>query len=122
MEGRHYHELSEELAEEGRALRSHIPEVYSAFGSLHRSAYGEGALSAKMKELIALALAVADQCDGCIASHASKAARRGATEEEVAETLGVTIAMMGGPGTVWAPRAFRAFREFSTSEDPPRQP
>ena len=35
------------------------------------------------------------------------------TEAEVAETLGVCIQMMGGPGTVYAPRAFAAFREFA---------
>lgn len=47
-----------------------------------------------------------------MASHARGAARRGATAEEVAEALGVAILMNGGPGTVHAPRAFAAFREF----------
>jgi AhpD family alkylhydroperoxidase len=70
-------------------------------------------LDAKTKELMALALAVAGQCDGCIASHAWTCARLGATEREVAETLGVVILMTGGPGTVYGPRALAAFREFS---------
>ena len=48
-----------------------------------------------------------------MASHARGAARAGATEAEVAEALGVCIQMMGGPGTVYAPRAFAAFREFA---------
>ena len=65
-----------------------------------------------MKELIALAIAVADRCDGCIASHARGAVRTGATPEEVAETLGVTIMMGGGPSTVYAPRAWAAYLEF----------
>ena len=67
----------------------------------------------KTKELIALAIATSEHCDGCMASHARGAARAGATEAEVAETLGVCIQMMGGPGTVYAPRAFAAFREFA---------
>ena len=46
-------------------------------------------------------------------THERSAARRGATAEEVAEALGVTILMNGGPGTVHAPRAFEAFREFT---------
>ena len=75
---------------------------------------GDGALDSKTKELIALAIAVAKQCDGCIASHARAAARRGATVDEVAEALGVAIVMNGGPGTVYAPRAFAAFQEFAT--------
>jgi alkylhydroperoxidase/carboxymuconolactone decarboxylase family protein YurZ len=48
-----------------------------------------------------------------MASHARGAARSGASEAEVAEALGVSIQMMGGPGTVYAPRAFAAFREFA---------
>lgn len=65
-----------------------------------------------MKELIALAIAVAEECDGCIASHARGAARAGATRQEVAEAIGVTILMTGGPATVYGPRAFAAFEDF----------
>ena len=55
--------------------------------------------------------AVTKQCDGCMASHARSASRRGATAEDVADALGVAILMNGGPGTVHAPRVFEAFRE-----------
>jgi len=41
-------------------------------------------------------------------------AGRGATEDQVAEALGVAILMNGGPGTVHAPRAFEVFHEYST--------
>jgi len=41
--------------------------------------------------IIALAIAVSKECDGCIASHARGAARVGATAQEVAETLGVAV-------------------------------
>ncbi len=60
---------------------------------------------------------VSKECDGCIASHARGAVRTGATESEVAEALGVAIAMDGGPGTVYGPRAFAAFREFAKEVD-----
>ncbi|MGH9047308.1 MAG: carboxymuconolactone decarboxylase family protein, partial [Acidimicrobiales bacterium] len=66
-----------------------------------------------VKELIALAIAVTRECDGCIASHARAAARRGATVAEVSEMVGVAILMNGGPGTVWGPRALTAFHEFA---------
>ena len=102
-----------ELRDPAQALRSKIPAVYDGFAALKRASISEGALDVKTKELIALAIAVADQCDGCIASHARGAARAHATEQEVAETLGVCIQMMGGPGTVYGPRAFAAFREFA---------
>jgi AhpD family alkylhydroperoxidase len=77
------------------------------------AAYAAGALDEKTKELIALAIAVSKECDAMHPSHARGAARTGATESEVAEALGVTIAMNGGPATVYGPRAFAAFREFA---------
>jgi AhpD family alkylhydroperoxidase len=72
----------------------------------------EGAISAGMKEVIALAISVADECDGCVAAHARGAARKGATPEEVAEALGVALLMTGGPGTIYGPRAWAAYLEF----------
>lgn len=104
-----------ELRQPTKRLREHIPAVFEGYGTLSAAAFADGALDAKTKELIALAIAVAKQCDGCIASHARGAARRGATSEEVADALGIAIVMDGGPGTVHAPRAFAAFEEFSTS-------
>jgi AhpD family alkylhydroperoxidase len=106
-------EVQADLREPAIALRRAIPGVYHGFEALRSASLADGALDRKTKELIALALAVSAQCDGCIAAHAHGAARAGATEAEVAETLGVCILMMGGPGTVYAPRAFAAFRDFA---------
>ncbi|MDA0217461.1 MAG: carboxymuconolactone decarboxylase family protein [Actinobacteria bacterium] len=113
---KHGRDVLQELAPEGRALRALIPDVYSAFADLSKAAQAPGALSAIEKELIALAIAVSRQCDGCIASHARSLVMKGATEEQVAEALGVCIQMMGGPGTVYGPRAFAAFKSFSTPQ------
>lgn len=104
--------VQEPLAPLARNLRQAIPEVYAGFKELHSSAMAEGALPTKVKELIALALSVSDQCDGCIAAHARGAARAGATKEEVAEAIGVTFLMKGGPATVYGPRAYDAFSEY----------
>jgi AhpD family alkylhydroperoxidase len=110
-----HEEILDELRRPVRDLRERIPGVFQAHAALHRAALGDGALDAKTKELIALAIAVTEQCDGCIASHARGAARRGATADEVADALGVAILMNGGPGTVYAARAFEAFRELGRS-------
>jgi AhpD family alkylhydroperoxidase len=112
------HAVQDELREPARALRAAIPEVYDGYRRVHAAAYAAGALDRKTKELIALAIAVAKQCDGCIASHARGAVRTGATEAEVAEALGVAIAMGGGPATVYGPRAFAAFQEFAAPAAP----
>lgn len=100
------------LREPSKALRTAIPDVYAGFSATHRAALAAGALDACTKELLALAVGVVQQCDGCIASHARGAAMKGATPEEVAETLGVTILMAGGPATVHGPRAYDSFLEF----------
>jgi AhpD family alkylhydroperoxidase len=99
------------LREQGRALRCAIPDVYRGFARLHDAALAPGVLDVRTKELVALALSVSQQCDGCITAHAEAAARHGATEEEVAEVLGVVIMMGGGPATSYGPQAFAAFRE-----------
>ena len=108
--------VQQELAGPAAALSKAIPDVYDGYRQLHKAVFRGGALDLKTKELIALAIAVSKECDGCIASHARGCARNGATAEEVAEALGVAIAMNGGPGTVYGPRAFAAFQEFAESE------
>ena len=107
-------ETLDALRQPARDLRDHIPEVFRGHAELSAAAVADGVLDSKTKELIALAIAVTRQCDGCIAAHARNAARKGATEAEVAEALGVAISMNGGPGTVYGPRAFAAFQEFNT--------
>ena len=108
-------DTQDELKVAGRKLRAAIPGVYAGYGALHQAAMRDGALPAKTKELIALAIAVTRECDGCIAAHARSAHRRGVTAEEVAEAMGVVILMNGGPGTVWGPRAYAAFEEFAAA-------
>ncbi|TMC48447.1 MAG: carboxymuconolactone decarboxylase family protein [Chloroflexi bacterium] len=115
-----FHDTIDELREPTRNLRQAIPEVWTGFAKLHEAAVADGALPARFKELIALAIAVTEQCDGCIGYHARAATRAGATPEEVAEALGVALLMAGGPGSVYGPRAWSAFREFAA--DGNRQP
>ena len=109
----HNHDLVASLLQPTRDLRDAIPDVWDGFTQLHKHAVADGVLPARIKELIALAIAVHDECDGCIAYHARAAAARGASEQEVAEALGVALLMTGGPGTVYGPRAFEAFKEFA---------
>ncbi len=104
--------VREELRVPTRHLRHAIPQVYAGYRQLHDSALAPGALDAKTKELIALAIAVSKECDGCIAAHAHAAVLHGATPAEAAEAIGVTFLMNGGPATVYGARAFDAFREY----------
>ena len=95
-----------------RELRHAIPQVYAGYKELHDATLAPGALDTKTKELIALAIAVSKECDGCIAAHAHAAVQRGASPQEAAEAIGVAFLMNGGPATVYGARAYAAFQEF----------
>ncbi len=75
----------------------------------------EGAPPSATKELIALAISITRECDGCIVAHARGAAQRGVPRQEVAEAIGVAINLNGGPGTVWGPWALAAYDEYAQS-------
>jgi AhpD family alkylhydroperoxidase len=108
----HWHDVVGDLAAPTKSLREAIPEAWAGFGQMHKGAMSDGALSRATKEIIATVIAVAEQCDGCIAYHAKSAVRAGADPNEMAEALGVALLMMGGPATVYGPRAWEAFNEF----------
>lgn len=104
-----YHKhLEERLAQLGREL----PGPMSGFARLHRKAVEEGALSARVKELMALAISIVVHCDGCIAYHVHDAVAAGATRQELLETVGVAILMGGGPGSIYAAHALDAIEQF----------
>jgi AhpD family alkylhydroperoxidase len=112
----HFHQVQEDLRGPSRQLRQAIPDVMAARAALRTAAFADGALPGRIKELIALSIAITRECDGCIAAHALGAVRRGASREEVAETIGVAISMNGGPATVWGARALAAYQEFAAGE------
>jgi AhpD family alkylhydroperoxidase len=109
----HHNDVLARLAPQHRALRQLIPDVYHGFAEMSEAALTEGALSAKVKELMAMAIGIVHGCDGCIAAHAKGAVRAGATPQEAAEAIGVSILMHGGPATIYGARAFTAFNEFA---------
>ncbi len=76
--------------------------VYQAFLDLERAAYADGALSKRQKELIAIGISVAIDCESCMQWHIEQAAAAGAAKAEILEAVEVGIEMAGGPGTVSA--------------------
>jgi AhpD family alkylhydroperoxidase len=82
------------------------------------SASAGGALDAKTKELMALAIGVATRCDDCIAFHVKGALQQGATREEIMETLAMSIYMGAGPSVMYASHAIDAYTGFTQTETP----
>ena len=79
------------LAEAPRAL---TPE--DAFRAFGRKVFADGALPARTKQLIAVAVAHVTQCPYCIKGHTRAARRLGATPEEVMEAVWVAAEMRAG--------------------------
>ncbi|HEY5112435.1 MAG TPA: carboxymuconolactone decarboxylase family protein [Acidimicrobiales bacterium] len=105
------HEIREELRQPAKDLAGLIPEVMKSYATLSAAAMASGELTSGVKELLALVVAITRECDGCIVAHARGAGRNGVSRQQVAEAIGVAVAMNGGPGTVWGPRALRVFDE-----------
>ncbi|MGO9389941.1 carboxymuconolactone decarboxylase family protein [Rhodoblastus sp.] len=108
-------ETAKKLSAQLRDLRAGegAAEVMKSFSAMAQSATKTGALDAKTKELIALAIGVATRCDDCIAFHSKAAANLGATREEILETLGMAIYMGAGPSVMYASHALQAFSQFA---------
>ena len=87
----------------------------SGFARLHASSVTDGELEPKVKELMALAIAIAIRCEDCIAYHVHDAVAAGAGRQEIVETIGVAVMMGGGPAAVYGAQALEAANEFGAA-------
>ena len=72
------------------------PAAWQGFVAFDKAAMADGAIPARTKELIALAVAMTTQCPYCIEIHNKKARTAGCTEQEIAETILVAAALRAG--------------------------
>ncbi|HEX5424259.1 MAG TPA: carboxymuconolactone decarboxylase family protein [Candidatus Acidoferrales bacterium] len=93
MEHSMYPASTRELAQKRKELAPKQLEAFRAFGE---AVFAEGALSAKTKQLIAVAVAHVTQCPYCIRGHTEGALKRGATEQEIMEAIWVAAEMRAG--------------------------
>jgi len=85
------------------------PSAAAGYIALANGANKTTYLDAKTRELIAIAIAVTTRCDGCIVVHTDRAIKAGATREEVAEALGVAIALNAGAALTYSARVLDAY-------------
>lgn len=77
-------------------LNETTPNAMAKFQALNDAVFAEGALSEKIKELIAVGVALSRQCIYCIKIHKKNAKNAGATEQELAEAMFVAAAIGAG--------------------------
>lgn len=79
-----------------RKRRELAPDVATAFAAFSKQVFADGALPARTKQLIAVAVAHVTQCPYCIRGHTRGALRAGASEAEIMEAIWVAAEMRAG--------------------------
>jgi AhpD family alkylhydroperoxidase len=108
----HWNEYRRQLAAGVKEVGQLSSDTVKGYVELSSAGQKKDLLGAKVRELIALAVAVTARCDGCIAVHSEAAIRRGASKEEIAEALGVAIAVNAGAALVYSTRVMDAVKEY----------
>lgn len=92
------------------------PDTVAGYQTLSKAGQKTGHLDAKTRELIALAVAVTTRCDGCITVHTAEALKHGASHDEIAEALGVAVALNAGAALVYSARVMDAVGAYEGSK------
>ncbi len=108
--------LEQAAATRQRLLKDYPTETKSFLNFLHKTDDGV-AISQRQKELINVALAVAAQCDRCIAAHVKSAIKYGASHDEIVESGFMAVIMHGGPAYMYMNSLFEALDEFSPEQE-----
>jgi AhpD family alkylhydroperoxidase len=98
-------------AEISRRRRELVPEVAEAFRRFSEKTFADGALPARTKQLIAVAVAHVTQCPYCIKGHTKAALRQGASPEELMEAIWVAVEMRAGGAYAHAVLAIETMEE-----------
>ena len=83
-------------AELSRKRHELAPDTDAAFRAFSKQVFADGALPAKTKQLLAVAVAHVTQCPYCIRGHTNAALRAGATQQEIMEAIWVAAEMRAG--------------------------
>jgi AhpD family alkylhydroperoxidase len=103
-----YPPATKEIAQKRRDLAATIQSAFDAFS---QQVFADGALPAKTKQIIAVAVAHVTQCPYCIKGHTKAALRHGATPEELMEAIWVAAEMRAGGAYAHTAIAFAAMDE-----------
>lgn len=97
--------------------RELAPDVATAFAAFSKQVFADGALPARTKQLIAVAVAHVTQCPYCIRGHTQGALRAGASEAEIMEAIWVAAEMRAGGSYA---HSIIALSEMERAEAPAR--
>ncbi|MDD4254748.1 MAG: carboxymuconolactone decarboxylase family protein [Methanofollis sp.] len=101
-----------QVLQTNREIEESNPEVWHTFLAFVHQVCKDGALPAKFKEIILIALAVADHSPFCITLHTKLAIEAGASKAEIMEGALMAAAMAGGPGMAFMRYVLDACEEY----------
>lgn len=104
-----WNEYRQQLVEMIGKIARLSPDIVKGYNTLSAAGAKTNQLDVKIRELIALAVAVTLRCDGCITVHTDAAIRHGASKEEIAEALGVAVSVNAGAALVYSARVMDAY-------------
>ena len=93
-------------------LNAALPDVMAHESAKWDSVYADGALSTRVKRLMALGIALRARCENCIVGQTMRALEAGATRAEIMETIAVNMAMSGTTGIAEALRVLKLLEEL----------
>jgi AhpD family alkylhydroperoxidase len=89
-----------------------LPGVWGPVRGLSAEVYKDGALTCKVKRLMALAIALGAGCRNCVLSQTMFALENGATKDEILETISVVVSMRGTTGVGESLRVIQLLEEL----------
>ena len=104
-----WNEYQKQIAANNAQIGRANHEILKGYRGLSEAGNATNLLGPKVRELIALAVAVTRQCDGCIITHTDAAIKQGATREEIVEALSVAVAVNAGAALTFSSRVMDAF-------------
>jgi AhpD family alkylhydroperoxidase len=110
-----YPRSTRELAEQRKGL---APGPARAFRDFSQSVFAEGAVPARTKQLIAVAVAHVTQCPYCIRGHTKAALQQGARPEEIMEAIWVAAEMRAGAAYAHSALALDTIAMFEDERSP----
>ena len=108
-----YQAISDAQDKRAAELFRAAPDSMRGHRAVTQAAQSPAALDVKTTELMALAIAIVQRCEGCVVYHTKQSLAHGASREEVCDAIAVAIEMGGGPATVYGADALAAYDSFA---------
>lgn len=106
-----------EREELNRLVLARAGKEMKRFFNVDAGVYRDGALPAKVKELLGLVSSLVLRCDDCVTYHLTRCRQEGVTDGELEEALAVGLVVGGSVTTPHLRRAFRAWEELKGASE-----